>query len=68
MTKILNEKVDNKYTQALKAVEKCMDDNKFSICYMGGDLSWIKIHDREFKFRHPEFPRLTDDEHLCIED
>jgi len=23
MTKILNEKVDNKYTQALKAVEKC---------------------------------------------
>lgn len=64
--KFLKEDNDNDYARRILEVEILMRDNEVSISYMGGNTIWIKIKDKEFEMRHPEFPRITDEERLIF--
>ena len=63
--KVLIEDGTNKYSKAITAVEKCMDENEVKIDFVGTYVI-VSIHGKEFRCKSTSFPRFTEDEKLEI--
>jgi len=66
--RILNEYNGNDYARRIHEVEELMRKNKVSFSYMGGNLIFVMINGEEFRLETTDIPRITEEEHLVIEE